>query len=155
LPQLIALDPKLFAGSTPQALEQFFWDNPVYRFPGSLWALKDRTRQAIRGVCVLVVADSYADPTKIDPAMPCFRLGAFGTERERHKRVRGLFSCVFADERDGDVMLRSVLLSSPAGSRLNHVAAQAPSDAEALCSWFSRRFQRQGSFPIMARRLAF
>ncbi len=39
-------------------------------------------------------SDRFADPSKIDAAMPCFRLGAFGTERERHKRVNGLFSCV-------------------------------------------------------------
>ena len=36
--------------------------------------------------------------------MPCFRLGAFGTERERHKRVTGLFSCVFADPAEGNLL---------------------------------------------------
>jgi hypothetical protein len=154
LPQLIALEPRLFAGSSAEVLERFFWDNPFYRFRRSLWALRDGNAGAIRGACTLVVDDSFADPTKIDPAMPCFRLGAFGTERERHKRVNGLFSCVFADGADGDVLLSSALRSSPTGARLTHVAAQAPSDAEALCDWLGRRFQRQGAFPIMARRLA-
>ena len=107
VPLLIALLPELFAGSTVSALEQFFWHNPFYDFGGSLWVLRDRTRRALRGVYSLVVDDSFADPTKIDPAMPCFRLGAFGTERERHKRVNGLFSCVFADDGDADALLAS------------------------------------------------
>jgi hypothetical protein len=153
LPQLIGLEPQLFAGSTAEALERFFWDNPFYSFPGSLQALKDGMRGEIQGVYSLVVDDSFAGPTTIDPAMPCFRLGAFGSERERHKRVNGLFSCVFAAEGDGDALLASALQSRPAGSQLTHVAAQTPSDAEALCDWFGRRFQRQGSFPIVSRRL--
>ena len=96
----------------------------------------------------------FADPTKIDPAMPCFRLGAFGTERERHKRVTGLFSCVFADKADGEVLLAAALWSQAGRSGLTHIAAQAPSDAASLCSWYDRFFQRQGSFPILSRQLS-
>jgi hypothetical protein len=154
LSQLVALEPRLFGGSSARALDHFFWENPLYSFPGSLWTLKDGTHRAIRGAYSLVVDASFADPTKIDPAMPCFRLGAFGTESERHKRVNGLFSCVFEDEADGDVLLSSALRSSPGSARLTHLAAQVPSDAEGLCDWFGRRFLRQGSFPIMARRLS-
>ncbi len=100
---------------------------------------------------MLVVDLAFADPTKIDAAMPCFRLGAFGTERERHKRVNGLFSCVFADESEADSLLTAALSLAAGPMRLTHLAAQAPSDAVALCAWYDRTFQRQGAFPIMAR----
>ena len=86
--------------------------------------------------------------------MPCFRLGAFGTERERHKRVNGLFSCVFVDEDEATLLLTAALAPQASRSGLTHVAAQAPSDAIALCAWYDRHFQRQGSFPIVSRRLS-
>jgi len=153
LPQLIALEPGLFADLDAQTLEPFFWHHPHYDFSQNLWALKDRKSGEISGAYLLVVSDRFADPTKIDAAMPCFRLGAFGTERERHKRVNGLFSCVFADRATGD-LLASVMGSHAARSGLTHIAAQAPSDAVALCAWYDRYFQRQGSFPILSRRIS-
>ena len=111
-------------------------------------------RGKLLGAFLLVVSDRFADPTKIDAAMPCFRLGAFGTERERHKRVTGLFSCVFADQAEGEVLLAAALGSQAGRSGLTHIAAQAPSDAVSLCCWYDRFFQRQGSFPILSRRLS-
>ena len=104
-------------------------------------------------VSLLVLDDRFADPTKIDSSMPCFRLGAFGTERQRHKRVNGLYSCVFVDEHDGDLLLAASLAAISGKSTLNHLAAQAPSDAPALCAWYDRHFERQGSFPILSRPL--
>ena len=104
---------------------------------------------------VLVLDDRFADPTKIDAAMPCFRLGAFGTERERHKRVNGLFSCVFADEVDGELMMMlDPVWSKANGAGLKHIAAQAPSDAPAVCALYDHHLQRQGAFPILTRQLA-
>ncbi len=73
--------------------------------------VKNSDNGEILGVSLLVVNDQFADPTKIDAAMPCFRLGAFGTERERHKRVNGLFSCVFVDETEGERLLSAALRS--------------------------------------------
>jgi hypothetical protein len=83
--------------------------------------------------------------------MPCFRLGAFGTERERHKRVNGLFSCAFADESEGELLLSAPDWRRARKAGLAHVAAQAPSDAIALCAFYDRIFQRQGAFPILSR----
>jgi len=154
LPRLIALAPELFADIDPLTLEQFYWHHPFYSFPGSLLALKDSESGAIRGVCLVVADPAFADPTKIDPAMPCFRLGAFGTERERHKRVNGLFSVAFADENEADHLLSAALDCDSNRSRLTHLAAQAPSDAVTLCAWYDRFFERQGSFPIVSRRLS-
>jgi hypothetical protein len=153
LPQLIALSPVLFFGTDARALERFFWDNPFHDFSQTLFALKERDTDKILGGCLLVVNNRFADPTKIDAAMPCFRLGAFGTEGERHKRVNGLFSCVFADEAEGEPLLSAVIVPQAIRAGLTHLATQAPSDALALCAFYDRFFQRQGSFPILSRRL--
>ncbi len=125
LPQLIALEPRLFADVDGKDLERFYWNNPFYDFPESLFALKDRATGKVLGAFLLVVSERFADPTKIDAAMPCFRLGAFGTERERHKRVSGLFSCVFADRGRG----RSVALlgARVAGRAITTVTSRGPS----------------------------
>jgi hypothetical protein len=153
LPRLIALGLGVFQDVNNQELERFYWSNSFYRFAESLCALKKADSHQIAGVFLLVVDDRFADPTKIDAAMPCFRLGAFGTERERHKRVTGLFSCVFTDPADGDLMLSAAVGSLARHSQLTHIAAQAPSDAVSLCGWYDRFFERQGSFPILSRQL--
>jgi hypothetical protein len=150
LPQLLALAPALFSDLDAPALDRFFWDHPSYNFPERLFALKDAEGGTTVGVFLFVSNARFADPTKIDAAMPCFRLGAFGTERERHKRVNGLFSCIFADESEGEA-LNNVLAAQARRSGLTHVAAQAPSDAPALCAWYDRTFERQGAFPILSR----
>jgi hypothetical protein len=152
LPGLIALAPGLFSGIDRQALETFYWDNAFCDLSESLSVLKRVPGGEIVGASLLVVDSRFADPTKIDAAMPCFRLGAFGTERQRHKRINGLFCCIFADEAEGERLL-SALGSQAKRSGLSHIAAQAPSDAPALCAWYDRFFQRQGSFPILLRRL--
>ena len=154
LPRLAALAPVLFAELDVHALEQFFWENPFYSFPDHLLALKDPGTGEILGVSSLVVDDRFADPTKIDSSMPCFRLGAFGTESQRHKRVNGLYSCVFAKETDGDLLLAASVAALPNPSKLAHLAAQAPSDAPIICTWYDRFFTRQGSFPILTRSLS-
>jgi hypothetical protein len=155
LPGLLALAARLFSAADTQAIGDFFWNNPFYPFSDNLYALKDATSGEILGACVLVIHDRFADPTKIDAAMPCFRLGAFGTEAERHKRVNGLFSCVFADEAEGELMMMLDSIWSRADNAgLKHIAAQAPSDAPAVCALYDLYFQRQGAFPILAKRLS-
>jgi hypothetical protein len=154
LPRLAALAPTLFSAGPVSNLEQFFWENPYYSFPGRLLALKDVASGELRGASLLVVDGRFADPTQIDPSMPCFRFGAFGTEGQRHKRVNGLFSCVFVNELDGDSLLAASLASLSDTPTLTHLAAQVASDATSLCAWHDRFFNRQGSFPIMSRCLS-
>ncbi len=151
--RLIAIANGLLAGSDPRTLEEFYWDHPLYNFRESLFVVKNSDNGEILGVSVLVVNDQFADPTKVDAAMPCFRLGAFGTERERHKRVNGLFSCVFVDETEGERLLSAALRTQTNHSGPTVIAAQVPSDAPALRAWYDRFFQRQGSFPIWSRPL--
>jgi hypothetical protein len=147
VPHLVALGEGLFPGDV-ESLARSFWENP-YLAPSDLFALRGRDGK-IRGIALLVGNRGFADPTKVDPAMPCFRLGTFGTEQERHKRLNGVFSCLFEDEAAGEILLgeaaRRLELSG-----LTHIASQVPSDAPAQCAFYDRQFQRQGSFPILRR----
>jgi hypothetical protein len=151
LPRLVDLGRGLFGGEAPGDLELFFWSNPYFGAE-SLFALRPVSDGPIRGAALVVSREGYADPTRIDPAMPCFRLGTFGTEHERHKRVNGLFSCVFADAKAGETLL-SEAVGRVELAGLTQIAAQAPSDRPDLCAFYDEFFERQGSFPILARRL--
>ncbi len=154
LPRILSLAPHLFAGTDAQTIERYFWNHSFYRFPENLFALKESKSGEMVGVYVLVIDDRFADPTKIDAAMPCCRLGAFGTEDQRHKRVNGLFSCVFADRNEGELMMKlEPVWSKASGAGLTHIAAQAPSNAPAVCALYDLYLQRQGMFPIVARDL--
>ena len=152
LPQLLALGKGLIAEDDPDALAEFFWENPF--FPAeSLYALESPDGGKLRGAALVVGNLGYADPTAIDAAMPCFRLGALGTERDRHKRINGMFSCMFEDEAAAEALLaEAVRRLEHAG--LTHIAAQAPSDRPELITFYDRWFRRQGAFPILARRLS-
>jgi hypothetical protein len=151
LPRLRALGRGLF-DADEATLGAFFWENPYFD-ASSLFALVPAADdEALMGAALLVGNAGYADPTKIDPAMPCFRLGALGTERERHKRVNGLFSCVFDDEATGATLLAEAVRRLE-GAGLTHLAAQAPSDQPALLAFYDRHLHRQGSFPILVREL--
>ena len=88
--------------------------------------------------------------------MPCFRLGAFGTEGMQTKRINGLFSFLCASDRDVnplalDLMHHATvrLEESDAGS----LAAQVPSDAPHLLQFYQRYFRRQASFPVFEKTL--
>ena len=147
------LAPDVYADEEPGMIERFYGESPFHDFSTSLVALLDRASGSIRGIGLMVVNDRFADPTKIDAAMPCFRLGAFGTERERHKRVNGVFSVVFTDEADGELLLSWLVETRARPAGLHHIAAQASSDAPGLCALYDRFFRRQGGFPIVSRRL--
>jgi hypothetical protein len=147
--RLLELGEGLFSEDDPDVLGTFFWENPHFR-PDALFALK-RGEDTL-GLGLAIADAAFADPTKLDAAMPCFRLGALGTEAERHKRVNGLVSCVFADEPAGEALL------SEAARRLGraglaHAAAQAPSDRPELVAFYEKHFRRQGAFPVLERRL--
>jgi hypothetical protein len=140
----------MFADESTDLLGQFFFENLYFR-PSSLYTLKDQ-HGLLLGLGITIVDSRYADPTKLDAAMPCFRLGALGTENERHKRVNGMFSCVFGSEAAAEALLAEAA-GRLAQSGLSHVAAQAPSDQPELCAFYDRYFQRQGAFPILTRQL--
>jgi hypothetical protein len=100
---------------------------------------------------------NYADPRAVDASMPCFRLGAFGTEGMTTKRICGLFS--FVARPDRSIFANGMELMSYATRMLRDddeiscFAAQVASDASALCAFYERTFVKQGSFPIYERDL--
>jgi hypothetical protein len=88
--------------------------------------------------------------------MPCFRLGAIGTEIERTKRVNGLFS--FVVEPTTDIGVAGRYLLAEACDRLDragltHVAAQCSSDRTRELEFYRKYFQTQNAFPIFVRKL--
>jgi hypothetical protein len=141
----------IFASDDPDALARFFWEN-LYFESSALFGLTDATTQSVRGLGLTVTNTVFADPTKLDSSMPCFRLGAFGTESERHKRVNGMVSVLFETESEGEVILAEARRRLEASACAN-AAAQAPSDQPDLCRFYDRWFRRQGSFPILSRGL--
>jgi hypothetical protein len=152
------LDPAAFGVTSPDELAAAWWDGP-YLSGGSIFALRDASTQRIAAVGLAVIHPHYADPTKIDSAMPCFRLGTIGTESERTKRVNGLFSFATAAGRPTDESHHFArLLLGEACHRFErasvvHVAAQCRSDRPVERAFYDRYFQRQQSFPVFAREL--
>ena len=84
LPALLALGAGMIDGTNRDELIKYFWENHHFD-PSSLFALTPVSDAAkTLGVALLNCNPDHADPTRIDAAMPCFRLGTFGTEHERH-----------------------------------------------------------------------
>jgi hypothetical protein len=153
IPAVWTLGLGLIRSTTPAELRQHLLHNPY--FPASaVFALRTQAGNAPVGVGVVVTESSYADPQQLDAAMPCFRLGAFGTEGLTAKRVNGLFSFITADtpevSRIGlDLLAYAAYLME--SSSLGTFAAQVPSDAAHLKRFYDRYFRRQGAFPILER----
>jgi hypothetical protein len=153
LPAVLALAPEVLRTQNVEVLRRHLFHNPYFP-PDSLFALRSRTDRTPVAVGILVTDPSYADPTAVDSNMPCFRLGAFGTEGMQTKRVKGLFS--FLAKQDRNVSVLGMDLLGQASYRLRDddietLAAQVPSDVPALLNFYTRTFQRQGSFPIFER----
>jgi len=148
---LFALAPQVLRVPTPQAFREHLFRNPYF---GSecLFAVRSREGGTPLAVGILITEPSYADPKAVDSAMPCFRLGAFGTENMQAKRMRGLFS--FLARCDKTLPSLALDLLGYAVQRLAEhdpldcLAAQAPSDVPALAGFYERHFRRQGSFPV-------
>lgn len=152
VPELLKLCPELFRVKTAEELTKNLFDNPYFP-PDSLYCLRDRSNQTVVAAGILVLNPTYADPTVVDSNMPCFRLGAFGTENMQTKRLNGVFS--FAARMDRNLTPLGLDLMGQAAFRLQEtddvsvLAAQAPSDVPALVHFYQRNFRRQGSFPVL------
>lgn len=141
--------------STGTELERHLFENPYFP-PSSLFALRPRPDAPPSAVGILIHSDVFASPDALDPNMPCFRLGAFGTEGLTHKRVSGLFSVLAADNRD--FLPLALDLLAYANRRLEDaeaelMTAQVASDVGHLVRFYKSIFRRQGSFPLYERDL--
>jgi hypothetical protein len=155
VPAILAMAPQALQARTKEGLEKHLLQNPYFK-PDSVFTLRGRTSNAPVAVGVLIHHANYANPTHLDSAMPCFRLGAFGTEGMAVKRVNGLFSFLTAPGSDTNAL--ALNLMSEAAFRLRDtdadcLAAQAPSDASHLLRFYQQYFRRQGSFPVFEREL--
>src|SRR5262249_17326710 len=69
-----------------EELDRAVLRNPYFP-PEAGFALRGRGDSRVLAAAVLVANTAYANPTMLDAQMPCFRLGAFGTEGMTHKRI--------------------------------------------------------------------
>jgi hypothetical protein len=124
-------------------------------FPAtSCFVSRNRTDGQPTALGLLVESAGYADAYKVDSNMPCFRLGAIGTEGMHVKRINGLFS--FLARANRDVNMHGLELLGYAASRLDAndlatMAAQVPSDQPHLSRFYQQYFRRQGGFPVYER----
>jgi hypothetical protein len=155
LPAVVQLGTGVLRTTEPEALKRQLFENPY--FPGeAMFALRNPEDGRPRAVGVLITNPAYANPQEIDAAMPCFRLGAFGTEGMQTKRINGLFSFL-AGEDEATRLGTEILSYAAMRTRQNTVeafAAQVPSDAPHLLRFYQHIFRRQASFPVLERSLA-
>jgi hypothetical protein len=153
VPEVFALGQGVTRCATPEALAAHLLDNPFFE-PDRVFVLRGRSGGPPVAASVLVTNDAYGDPTAVDANMPCFRLGAFGTEGMTWKRLNGMFSFV---ARPGPELNPLALeLLSHAAAELNDtdlgtLAAQVPSDAPHLLRFYQQVWRRQGAFPVFER----
>ncbi len=155
VPAVFELCPEVLRVSTPKDLEKHLFQNPYFG-PESVFVLRDKTGGKPAAVGILVQSPGYADPKVVDANMPCFRLGAFGTEGMQTKRINGLFSFVAGAGKDASSLGLDLL--GHAAFRLEDenvawLAAQVPSDVPHLLRFYQHHFRKQGSFPVYERPL--
>jgi L-amino acid N-acyltransferase YncA len=155
VPAIRDLAPEALRVGTAAELEKHLFDNPHFS-SDALFVLRSRTGGTPAAVGILIDNAAYADPKQVDSGMPCFRLGAFGTEGMDCKRVNGLFSFLCRPGRDVSSM--ALDLMGHAAFRLEETStawlgAQVPSDVPHLLRFYQQHFRRQGSFPMFERSL--
>lgn len=155
IPYVLQIAPQALRVTTAAALEHHCFVNPYFS-ANSYFVLRNRKTGAPSTVSVLIQNASYADPRQLDAGMPCFRLGAFGTEGMTTKRINGLFSVLTTDDFDG--LANANLLMGYAAQQMEKanmeaLAAQVPSDVPHLARFYKNSFQFQGSFPVYEKAL--
>lgn len=156
VPTLLRLGEGVLRLTTLMQLEKHLFRNPYFT-ERELFALRGKSGEVL--ACVVLITDStYADPKVVDPLAPCFRLGAFGTEGLETKRIKGLFSVLARDDGNFPTLVLDALAQASVRLQdfddISTFAAQVPSDATHLLTFFQRHFRRLGSFPVYERALS-
>ncbi len=144
----LARSTALFA--TDEEIRETWLSNPWLDCE-DLFILRNHRTGQIDAVGVVVLNPSYADNSNLDHNMPCFRLGAFGTEGLTWKRINGLFSFLVRDPNQVSPLGLDLLKHVSAildETDLSTVAAQVCSDAKHLVHFYRQYFEPQGSFPL-------
>jgi hypothetical protein len=155
IPAIFALAPEVLRVASPQALEKQLFENPYFK-PDSVYVLRSRANNVPLAAGIVIENPGYADPKQVDAAMPCFRLGAFGTEGMQTKRINGLFSFLCGSDRDVNPLALDLMHHATVRleeSEAESLAAQVPSDAPHLLQFYQRYFRRQASFPVYEKAL--
>ena len=157
VPGIFALDPTVFRVSTAEALKDALFKNPWFA-PEAVFVSRRKGDGTPLAAGIFITNANYADPRKVDADMPCFRLGAFGTEGMTTKRIKGLFSFVTRPDRNifaaGMDLLGHAINLLQDNDEIDSYGAQVPSDARALMAFYQQTFEQQGSFPVFERDLA-
>jgi hypothetical protein len=154
VPALFALAPHALRSKSALDLEAHLFDNPYFR-PSAVFVLRSQRGGTPVGAGILVNDSTYADPKMVDPAMPCFRLGAFGTEGMQTKRIKGLFSFLCRDDAQCggtavDLMAHAAHLLRDSDD-ISVLAGQVPSNVPSWLRFYQLSFRQQGSFPVLER----
>lgn len=156
LPTLLQLGRGVLRYQDVAQLEEYFFRNPY--FPQqAVVAMRPRSGGAALAFGLLIQEPTYADPRQVDANMPCFRLGAFGTEGMQTKRLKGMFSILAPFDQNFHPLALDLLghaaLKLHDEDDVDCLAAQVPSDVPHLLRFFGQHFRKQGSFPVLERDL--
>src|SRR5262249_31612969 len=140
VPAIFDLAPQALRVSSPAELQRHLFHN-FYFAADAAFVLRSRMDETPVAAGILVVNPGYADPHQLDASMPCYRLGAFGTEGMSAKRVHGLFSFLVKNHSGAQSMGLDLL--AHAALRVHHVpvdtfAAQVPSDVPHLLRFYQQ-----------------
>ena len=155
VPEVLAIGQGIIRCRTAEELDAHLFDNPYFG-ADSAWVVRSRAGGPPEAASLLITDSTYADPTAVDANMPCFRLGAFGTEGLQWKRLNGMFSFVARPGRDMNSLALELLAHAAArlsDTDLGTLAAQVPSDAPYLLRFYEQIWRRQGASPVSARAL--
>ncbi|HEY7153585.1 MAG TPA: hypothetical protein VH575_06470 [Gemmataceae bacterium] len=154
VPAILELGANVLQVKDRTALERHLFHNPYFS-ADAVFALRENADAPPRAVGIFIANAAYADPRQVDAAMPCFRLGAFGTEGMSSKRLNGLFSFLSADSPDAPALALDLMdhATQRRGGAVAAFGAQVPSDAGHLLRFYEQYFQRQASFPFLERSL--
>jgi hypothetical protein len=154
-PAVLALCPSAFRVRDPAALERHLLHNPY--FPADcVFVQRSKIDGSPLSMGLVIAKSDYADPHQLDGAMPCFRLGAVGTEGLDVKRVNGLFSFIAPAERDASPLALDLLAYAAfklQDTDVETFAAQTSSDQTHLTRFYKQFFRRQPGFPLFERSL--
>lgn len=150
IPAIFDFGQSVVRSRSPEELAGHLFKNPYFQSE-ELFVLRNRDDEAPLAVGLFITHAGYGDPKQVDPFMPCFRLGAFGTEGMQTKRLNGMFSLLTREQHNAsphalDLMGYAATLLEESGYPC--LAAQVPSDAAHLVRFYNSFFRRQGSFPV-------
>lgn len=149
LPDLEKRVPNLLRLSGAE-LEKYLFNNPCFSAE-SLFVMR-KVDGTPMGYGMLIHDDQFDDVNRLDASMPCFRLGAFGTEATSAKRVNALFSFVVEATKDANSIGMDLMWFATRrldDSDIETMAAQVPSDVPHLVGFYENYFRRQGGFPVL------